>query len=200
MFPDLIRDDVFRLETRHLWLRWPRAADAAAIARLAGDGEVAEQTAYIPHPYPPGAAAEFVLKARAANFSGTDLVLVLTLKQRPAETIGCIGLHQCGEHEAFIGYWLGKAYWAQGLMSEAVEGLIDLSFRVTDLSVITAAVRPGNIGSRRVLDHCGFTPTGSGVDPAPARGGAVPVDRFALSRSNWTGTGDVRGARAMQIA
>ena len=29
MFPDLTRDDVFRLETRRLWLRWPRAADAA---------------------------------------------------------------------------------------------------------------------------------------------------------------------------
>jgi hypothetical protein len=64
MFPDLLRDDVFRLETRRLWLRWPRAADAALIASLAGEREVAEMTAHIPHPYPPGAAAEFVLKAR----------------------------------------------------------------------------------------------------------------------------------------
>ena len=33
MFPDLARDDVFRLETARLWLRWPRASDAAAIHR-----------------------------------------------------------------------------------------------------------------------------------------------------------------------
>jgi hypothetical protein len=30
MFPDLLRDDVFRLETRRLWLRWPRAAEETA--------------------------------------------------------------------------------------------------------------------------------------------------------------------------
>ena len=35
MFPELTRDDVFRLETRRLWLRWPRMADANAILRLA---------------------------------------------------------------------------------------------------------------------------------------------------------------------
>ena len=56
MFPDLLRDDVFRLETRRLWLRWPRAGDAAMIARLAGERDVAERTANIPHPYLPGAA------------------------------------------------------------------------------------------------------------------------------------------------
>jgi hypothetical protein len=53
MFPDLTRDDVFRLETRSLWLRWPRIADAAAIARQAGEKAVAEMTANIPHTYPP---------------------------------------------------------------------------------------------------------------------------------------------------
>lgn len=36
MFPELTRDDVFRLETRRLWLRWTRMADASAILRLAG--------------------------------------------------------------------------------------------------------------------------------------------------------------------
>ena len=36
MFPDLTRDDVFRLETRRLWLRWPRLADVQAIVRQRG--------------------------------------------------------------------------------------------------------------------------------------------------------------------
>jgi len=67
MFPDLTRDDVFRLETPRLWLRWPRASDAAAIRRIAGAAEVAQRTASIPHPYPPGAAEAFILAARAAN-------------------------------------------------------------------------------------------------------------------------------------
>ena len=47
MFPDLARDDVFRLETARLWLRWPRAADAAAIERYCSRWEVA--AAHRPH-------------------------------------------------------------------------------------------------------------------------------------------------------
>ena len=41
MFPDLTRDDVFRLETRRLWLRWPREADVPSLVRLAGEKVVA---------------------------------------------------------------------------------------------------------------------------------------------------------------
>ena len=44
MFPELTRDDVFRLETRRLWLRWPRMADANAILRLAGSHSFEGQT------------------------------------------------------------------------------------------------------------------------------------------------------------
>jgi hypothetical protein len=64
MFPDLTRDDVFRLETRRLWLRWPRLADAQAITRLAGEKAVAEMTARIPHPYTPEEAERFIFQAR----------------------------------------------------------------------------------------------------------------------------------------
>ncbi|MEN9708531.1 MAG: hypothetical protein RIQ68_939, partial [Pseudomonadota bacterium] len=107
MFPDLMRDDVFRLETGRLWLRWPRAADAVRIADLVRVREVAEQTASIPHPYPPGAAAEFVLDARRRNLGGSSLILVVTLKGRPNEVIGAVSLDVEGD-EAEIGFWLGK--------------------------------------------------------------------------------------------
>ena len=39
-----------------------------------------------------GAAADFVLKARADNMAGGDLVLVLAPKARPTEIIGAIGV------------------------------------------------------------------------------------------------------------
>ncbi len=56
MFPDLFRDDVFRIETRRLWLRWPTARDAESILRLAGDPAVARMTAGIPLPFERAAA------------------------------------------------------------------------------------------------------------------------------------------------
>ena len=75
MFPDLTRDDVFRIETRRLWLRWPRARDAQAIVRLAGERAVAEMTARIPHPLPRTEVEAFLLDARARNSAGAGLTL-----------------------------------------------------------------------------------------------------------------------------
>lgn len=183
MFPDLLRDDVFRLETRRLWLRWPRATDAALIARYLGERDVAEMTAHAPHPYPPGAAADFVLKARADNMGGNDLVLVLAPKARPTEIIGAIGLHGRGAQEATLDFWLGKPFWAQGYMSEAAHALLDMAFSLTDLAAVHAVARQGDLAARHVLEACGFHAAGSAVETAPARGGTIPVERYALSRS-----------------
>lgn len=182
MFPDLLRDDIFRLETRRLWLRWPRAADAQAIETLAGEREVAEMTAHIPHPYPTGMAANFVLTSRAANFEGRSLTLAIELKGRPGQAIGCVGVHEKAPGAPEVGYWLGKPFWGQGLMSEAARGLIALSWRTTRFRTIHAAAMPGNFASRRVLEKCGFVATGEAIIAAPARGGSVIAEKFELAR------------------
>jgi RimJ/RimL family protein N-acetyltransferase len=182
MFPDLLRDDIFRLETRRLWLRWPRAADAAAIETLASDREVAEMTAMIPHPYPQGGAEGFVLSARAANFEGKSLTLALEPKSRPGHAIGCVEVRVAKSGLPEIGYWLGKPHWGDGLMTEAVCGLINLTWRVTGARKIQANAMPVNGASRRVLEKCGFVATGEKFSPAPARGGSVLVETFELAR------------------
>ena len=46
MFPDVFSDDVLRIETPRLWLRWPRASDAKAIAALAAEGETIVSRVY----------------------------------------------------------------------------------------------------------------------------------------------------------
>jgi len=92
MFPDLTRDDVFRLETRRLWLRWPRLADVQALVRLAGEKAVAEMTGRIPHPYTPEHADRFVFETRRNNANGHGLTLVITPKGRPNAAIGAVGI------------------------------------------------------------------------------------------------------------
>ena len=69
MFPELTRDDVFRLETRRLWLRWPRMADASAILRQAGEKAVAEMTATAAVVQLSGAHVKLPLTAPAAQDS-----------------------------------------------------------------------------------------------------------------------------------
>lgn len=183
MFPEIARDDIFRLETERLWLRWPRAADAAAFCALAGDPAVALQTARIPYPYRQADAEAYILAARAENAGGEGLVLVLTLKRAPNEAIGVVGLHGSAPRKAaMLGFWLGRPYWGQGLMTEAVGAFIDLAFGLTSIERIVSAVAPSNAPSLRVHEALGFTHAGRGLFPAPARGGDVEVEQLELRR------------------
>ena len=137
MFPEITRDDVFRLETPRLWLRWPRAADGEAIAQHCSDPDVALNTANIPHPYALADAERFVFEARAGNTMGEKFVLALALKQKPNDVIGVIGAHGApGRGATRLGYWLGKPYWSQGLMGEAAGAFVDLLFSVTSVQTI----------------------------------------------------------------
>ncbi|GLI94772.1 GNAT family N-acetyltransferase [Methylocystis echinoides] len=183
MFPEITHDDIFRLETERMWLRWPRLADAEAFTRLAGDPEVAVRTANIPHPYNLRDAEQFIRRARAENESGQGLVLALTAKATPNEPIGVIGAHGSDfRGTALLGYWLGRPFWGQGLMTEAARGFVDLIFGVTSLGEIVCDALPDNLASRRVQEKLGFASLGAIDIEAPARGGRMRVERTRLSR------------------
>jgi RimJ/RimL family protein N-acetyltransferase len=183
MFPEITHDDVFRLETERMWLRWPRMSDADAIARLAGDPDVAAQTANIPHPYYLRDAEQFIRRARAENESGQGLVLALAFKRRPNEAIGVIGAHGSDfRGTAQLGYWLGREFWGQGLMTEAARVFVDMIFGVSSLGEIVCDALPGNLASRRVQEKLGFVSLGEAEIDAPARGARLKVLRKRLSR------------------
>ena len=186
MFPELTRDDVFRLETRRLWLRWPRIADADAILRQAGEKAVAEMTASIPHPYPSQAVEPFIFGARKGNALGEHLVLAITPRSKPNELIGMIGAHKQASGVPFIGYWLGTPHWGKGYATEAVQGLIDRLFSLIALGANEDDARVINPASRRVLEKSASRSEGSFLKSLPARGGLFPCEQFRLDRSTWS--------------
>lgn len=57
-----------------------------------------------------------------------------------------------------VGYWIGRAHWGQGLATRALAALIE---RETARPLLAHVARH-NAGSIRVLEKCGFTPTGAG--------------------------------------
>jgi RimJ/RimL family protein N-acetyltransferase len=184
MFTELTRDDVFRIETKRLWLRWPRHQDAAQLARLASDADVAEMTGTVPHPYPPGAAETFIFEARKGNATGRSLQLAITPRGRPDQLFGIIG-SRLMPFGLGMGYWLGKPHWGEGYATEAAQALIDAVFSYSDVKEIRASARVINPASRRVIEKCGLQFTGSDMADAPARGGRVAVDCFRLTRATW---------------
>jgi RimJ/RimL family protein N-acetyltransferase len=161
MFPDLTRDDVFRIETARLWLRWPRAVDAPAFARLASDQDVSRLMTCLPQPFGADEAGDFVLGARRANADGRGIVLAVAPRNDPLAFVGMVGVQSraevaSGEADLVLGYWLGKPYWGQGLMQEAIEAMLDMVFMLPAARTIEAPVREGHVASRKVLARCGF--------------------------------------------
>ncbi len=202
LFPDVTRDDVFRLETRRLWLRWPRVSDVAALADMAGRKEVAEMTGTWLHPLPQGEAERRVFEARKANATGRSLILALTARGKPNQLIGSIAVTPsreaggAGRAELELGYMLHPAFWGQGLMAEAANALIDVAFRYTRAEAVEASVRVINPASRRVLQACGFAHLGGALRDLPARGGMQPVDLYRLTREDWLARQDWRAEDA----
>ncbi len=185
MFPDLTADDIFRLETKRLWLRWPRASDAAHLTSFASLAATAQMTAAIPHPYPPGEAERFIFKSRADNANGRSLVLAITRKRATHQVIGLISATQSDQGDLELGYLLAPGAWGKGLATEAAAALVDAVFGLTPAACVLANARVINFASRRVLEKCGFAYIGTGLDVLPARGGLHPCDRFALERHAW---------------
>jgi len=184
-FPDLACDDIFRLETERLWLRWPRASDSAAITAFAGLSEVARMTANVPHPYPPREADRFILMARAENAAGAAMHLAVVRKTANRPVIGLVSATMTEAGEAEIGYALAPSVWGQGFATEAVKTVVDAIFGLTETPCIRANSRLGNFASRRVLEKVGFAYIDTGLDSLPARGGLHSCDRFRLARAEW---------------
>jgi RimJ/RimL family protein N-acetyltransferase len=197
MFPDLTRDDIFRLETERLWLRWPRASDAAAITAFASLPEVAQMTDAIPHPYPAGEADRFIFNARAENAAGKALHFALTRKNGPRAVFGLISAVIEAPGEIALGYIIAPDMWGEGYASEAARIVIDTVFGLTSATRVVANARINNPGSRAVLEKSGFVYIDSGLDLLPARGGLHPCDRFELTRSKWRPAHGLRTLPAM---
>src|SRR5262252_7176437 len=89
------------LETERLLLRRPTLADVKAIARLANDRRIAENSRRLPHPYSQEHAVDFV---RLAADTQSDLAFLIEHNFTP---VGAAGIHFREGDFAEIGYWLG---------------------------------------------------------------------------------------------
>uniref|UniRef100_Q07U71 GCN5-related N-acetyltransferase n=1 Tax=Rhodopseudomonas palustris (strain BisA53) TaxID=316055 RepID=Q07U71_RHOP5 len=168
------------LETERLALRKPTLADVKAIARLANDRMVAQNTRRLPHPYRQDDAIRYI---QALADTGNDTVFLVELDFRP---IGMVGLDWRNQATPELGYWLGVEHWGQGFATEAARAVIDYAFEEFDVAQLLSGARVANPASRNVLEKCGFQWTGVELHRFEALGGSTPVDCFRLTRGVWS--------------
>ena len=67
------------------------------------------------------------------------------------DVAGDIGSWQA-EAERNVGYWIGRSFWGRGVATAALRAFLELE----TTRPLTAYVAAHNLGSRRVLEKCGF--------------------------------------------
>jgi ribosomal-protein-alanine N-acetyltransferase len=85
--------------------------------------------------------------------------------------------------QAEIGYLIARAYWSQGLMTEAARLTLGYGFSSLHLNRIIAWADQDNAASRRVLEKLGMTVAGS--EYRYVKGERRPYVRFEIGKSAW---------------
>jgi ribosomal-protein-alanine N-acetyltransferase len=172
------------LETERLLLRPFRAVDAAAVAALAGDWDVARMTARIPHPYTTEMAEAWIATHAPLLRRGEEYVFCIECDGKVA---GCIGLQRSRDTIYELGYWLGKAWWGKGLATEAAKRVVGFALDELGAHGLLSGHLADNPASGRVLEKCGFRYSGDSMEHCEARGEAVAHKGFELMRAGQAG-------------
>lgn len=150
------------LHSRRLLLRPFGLADAKDVQRLAGDKRIAATTSNIPHPYPDGAAEQWIGGHQDAFARKATITFAITNRES-GQLIGAVGLtnislrHACAE----VVYWVGVEYWSQGYCSEATQTIIEYASQSLGVSRIVARCFSRNRASARVMEKVGMRHEGT---------------------------------------
>jgi len=82
----------------------------------------------------------------------------IVLKENGDEPIGDIAVVRMEDEvsSVHIGYCLGKNWWHQGIMSEALKAVMDFLFDVVEVNRIESRHDPRNPNSGKVMQKCGM--------------------------------------------
>jgi len=185
-FPEHLRmPETPVLETPRLILRPMRASDAPAIQRGFDDWEVVKHLhAHIPWPYPPDGAAQNMGETLTRMERSEKCFWAITLKRGDDEMIGRIDLWaDDGKSRDMRGFWLARAYWGRGLMTEAAERVTEHAFTTLGWPHLWLSNAEANVGSHRVKEKQGALQ----IARAPSNYVSGPGQRviWLLTRETW---------------
>jgi ribosomal-protein-alanine N-acetyltransferase len=144
------------LETERLYLRRVDKNDASPILELRSNVETMK---YIPRPLLKSTEDALdhiaMIDAKIENSEGINWAITL---KNDSKLIGIIGFYRIKpEHfRAEIGYMLLPAFSGNGIISEAINEVMNYGFNEMHLHSVEAIIDPNNLGSAKVLQKNGF--------------------------------------------
>lgn len=120
---------------------------------------------FLPLDLPPSREDElaFLQRVMAEATSSPRLQWQMAITRPPDdELLGMvrIGIESEVLRSASIGYGIRRAFWSQGLATEAARQIVDFGFRSLRLHRIWAIYDPDNVASGHVLDNIGMRKEG----------------------------------------
>lgn len=165
------------MKTARLRLRPVVNGDAARIAVLAGDWEVASMTGRIPYPYSEEEAQYWI-----SGVAASEKVFGIEFR---GELIGICGFTLDEDGSAELGYWIGREYWGEGFATEAAREVMRYGFAKGGVRRFICKHLTGNPASERVIRKLGFKYIGGATGWCEARQCELPALSYEHRRP-WT--------------
>ena len=144
------------LETERLILRRWEKNDAESLFEYAKDPDVGPIAGWPAH-----RSVEESRNVIKNVFNGKEAYAICLKTDNKA--IGAIELKLNGytdmterDDECELGYWLGKPFWGQGIVPEAVKEMLRHAFEEIGMTTVWVGYYEGNAKSKRVQEKCGF--------------------------------------------
>jgi ribosomal-protein-alanine N-acetyltransferase len=144
--------------TARLFLRPIAMADAGQIfAAYARNPEITNYLIWRPH------RTRIDIESYIRSCLGTPPHRARTyvlLGRKDSVIRGCLDLRQADRHRLEFGYVLARAWWGQGLMTEALTEIVRWGLTQPSIFRISAVCDVENIGSARVMEKSGLVREG----------------------------------------
>lgn len=144
------------IRTKRLQLRPPVLSDADRMQRILENIEVSKNLSRVPHPYPEGAAVEFITRVSGAT---DPIEQKLAIVYRDGQFCGMTGFSRNGDLPQ-LGYYLDPLHWGKGYMTEATSAALEWIFAHSAHKVVKSGAFEHNKASFAIQIKLGFKEVG----------------------------------------
>ena len=174
------------IETSRLILRKAVQEDAGPMFRnWASDPEVTKFLTWPAHGSI--AVSETVIGSWLQEYEKDSYYQWMIVLKELGEPIGSISVVRQREDigEAEIGYCIGKRWWHQGIVTEALIAVIEYLFSEVGMNRVAARHDPNNPHSGGVMRKCGMKYEGTNRACDRNNQGICDAAQYAILRSEW---------------
>ena len=138
-------------------------SDLDNLVRFANNKKIADNLSdAFPHPYSREDGIAYITAHHPDRVSHPDgvsqpgSVFAIEVNGIACGSIGIFPQTDLHRKNAELGYWLAEDYWGRGIITEAIERMIEFGFKKFDINRIFARTFSTNLASQRALEKAGM--------------------------------------------